>query len=1007
MGNYQYYNYEDTGKNLTNIPANTHLIIELDSDNFYFVKITTQIELYLFTISTGVEVQIDIDPSNSSGDQKSRDHKIQALWHDKTNSIIYGVDCDNDGTADDYDVWKLDYTSSKNTPSVTEIGTLSGADANTVYINDIFMISTNVYVVSSYKISGINYLVCHDVDTAPFTLKDTFTPVSGVTAEKGWQGVVVDDNIFYYVYYSPDDSLGKVCKYTASTTTITEFINASCDDLPSDHQRGIAYDEDDNLYLISRYGDPAKNLLNRISITGDSTTRLSELDVALMLDRNVHGTTPPFTLEKAFHMTLDRIFQIPPNYLGYLNMISTFDFDDTIVGITDHFVIDNSGNIYKMVDLFDEYAFTYAFLDYWKEDYPRLELEYNSNKLSLTKNMFLQIIGILSKDGSSTPNSVIFEGVVDKVSGTRLQKALVINEGKEIDDAEPTGEFTGDTDGAISEIISSVFDYITEGTLQDGADLGTIIWKGNKKALKEINQLKDLDGYSWALQPQGALDYDDGSVDSGVDLLYETGVNTDPIWEVDTVPLSYKANQVIVIGALNSTTGVPYSDQWDDEADQQLFGIQSIVIIDAKLNSDALCLAKATAIGNRESANPLSVQCKFRKISAGVIYPHQTITFKYISEDVSISQAQYIVDGVGLDLITEECYLQISTGLFFGYNPIERELPEENSQKIDQMAADIIASEYVDAAGAVAAVEAAGLALDDGKVITSQLTDLTFLLGRIQLSSIVAAQAFFGYRGHTDVQYAIKQTTTFGTYLNAATGKLISHRINNVDKMVMSASALTMSIPIAMGTNKITGLGDPVDAQDAATKTYSDLHLLLSGGTMAGDINMGGHSITSSGAINIIPSGESNDYWIISAASNNCCLYHKDATTSTEVGYIGYDIVGSVAAPLAGVYAYNFYKDAIGAYGNYDIADDLDLLRNCHNSSENKIKPIDGIDYEITAYEMRTLPWLVAIPEIDKLSDEELRYAGDIAQPIGYLLSTLQKLLERQDKIIKQLNLKI
>jgi len=51
----------------------------------------------------------------------------------------------------------------------------------------------------------------------------------------------------------------------------------------------------------------------------------------------------------------------------------------------------------------------------------------------------------------------------------------------------------------------------------------------------------------------------------------------------------------------------------------------------------------------------------------------------------------------------------------------------------------------------------------------------------------------------------------------------------------------TMTGAIAMGTSKITGLGDPTANQDAATKNYVDTNaLLLSGGTMTGDINMGG-----------------------------------------------------------------------------------------------------------------------------------------------------------------------
>ena len=61
----------------------------------------------------------------------------------------------------------------------------------------------------------------------------------------------------------------------------------------------------------------------------------------------------------------------------------------------------------------------------------------------------------------------------------------------------------------------------------------------------------------------------------------------------------------------------------------------------------------------------------------------------------------------------------------------------------------------------------------------------------------------------------------------------------------------TMTGAIAMGTSKITGLGNPTAAQDAATKSYVDtadaLKLNLSGGTMSGAIAMGTNKITGLG----------------------------------------------------------------------------------------------------------------------------------------------------------------
>jgi hypothetical protein len=57
----------------------------------------------------------------------------------------------------------------------------------------------------------------------------------------------------------------------------------------------------------------------------------------------------------------------------------------------------------------------------------------------------------------------------------------------------------------------------------------------------------------------------------------------------------------------------------------------------------------------------------------------------------------------------------------------------------------------------------------------------------------------------------------------------------------------TMSGAIAMGTNKITGLGTPTVSTDAATKAYADTMLPLAGGTLSGALAMGTNKITGLG----------------------------------------------------------------------------------------------------------------------------------------------------------------
>ena len=99
------------------------------------------------------------------------------------------------------------------------------------------------------------------------------------------------------------------------------------------------------------------------------------------------------------------------------------------------------------------------------------------------------------------------------------------------------------------------------------------------------------------------------------------------------------------------------------------------------------------------------------------------------------------------------------------------------------------------------------IVLDSGKVITSADEDLTFLFGRARLGSGYADFAGFSHRDMSgNNQYALLQSSGGVTTLNAENGQFINFAINNTPSMVMNATTLTMSVPIAMGANKITGL---------------------------------------------------------------------------------------------------------------------------------------------------------------------------------------------------------
>jgi hypothetical protein len=110
-------------------------------------------------------------------------------------------------------------------------------------------------------------------------------------------------------------------------------------------------------------------------------------------------------------------------------------------------------------------------------------------------------------------------------------------------------------------------------------------------------------------------------------------------------------------------------------------------------------------------------------------------------------------------------------------------------------------------------------------------------------------------KGYVDTQVANLVDSAPGTLdtLNELAAALdddpnFSTTITNSIATKLPLAGGTMTGAIAMGTNKITGAGDPTAAQDAATKNYVDnqdaLQVSKSGDSMSGNLAMGSNNIT-------------------------------------------------------------------------------------------------------------------------------------------------------------------
>lgn len=327
----KYFNYTDLGIVSAKIPVNSPLWLEVNSAGSHYVVDTGDLtHLWYSANKMDTEIKIDIDPGDVwGGDDDHRPANIISAWHDRANKIIYFVDHSGGNTI--YS-WKLDYSASESAPLITEMGTIGGLTV--VGDADIFLIGSDIFIwyVDTLELTVVKWVDPNWVNQD--TAGSTSHPLSYV---------VVVGTIAYILLDAAPVILFSYTNGTTTMASIETFIGKS---LPSSSNLlGITYDGSNILNFILNLDADGKNYLYSYNISGDSQTGLGIYNISLMLDRN----TASGVLEKAFHLTEDKIYQIQ-EHTTQLYLIAVPDSDAVFVGITDNFLMNDDGDMFEYED---------------------------------------------------------------------------------------------------------------------------------------------------------------------------------------------------------------------------------------------------------------------------------------------------------------------------------------------------------------------------------------------------------------------------------------------------------------------------------------------------------------------------------------------------------------------------------------------------------------------------------------------------------------------------------
>lgn len=607
--------YEDLGIISSKKPGNTHLWIEVNSSGIIYMIPSGDLDNMYKSIDKGETW------SNSLG--YSAGYDFQILSPDLANDKIYFMVFESDDEA--FLIGYIDLTDD----SFNIITSFSGGYNG----EDVLYIGTTWRWVLTFDVtaSGRKNLILWE-DSPSSDGKDMGL-YAGRTHEMSYlTGDGIDKAYFLWQWSNENVELWRYNETDGSVVELQD-LGANTVLVPKD-QRAITYDGNDVLSFIVQDSGDSKFYLWTYSITDDIIAKHGEYNVALMLDRN----TASGILEKAFSITAGdyRIYQLHEILSHQLHLIYKVDSDADIIAITDNFLMNDDGDMFEYIDN-SEHIFE---LD-MDLGYMRIPTAFMIavDNFKITPGMFIRVEDMFTTEGVSAAQT-IFEGYVEPFVEQKFQEVILRSPANELLKLIPEGDYSGRTDEIMTNLLIDYTKYVTKGTFSAGTELGQIHFNGDKSLFQIFNEFSLTDGFIWYLTPTGQLNYNNGTIDSTIDI-----AETDRVVQVVKRRGQKAINEVKIKGTIAAEDQVQ-GDGAQNLPDQQINGPNPYDRTISHLNTNALCTTTETAILIRWGSVPIIVEFLHHDVTIGVIQAGETITFQFDKVDPNVPSGQFIIKDI-------------------------------------------------------------------------------------------------------------------------------------------------------------------------------------------------------------------------------------------------------------------------------------------------------------------------------------------------------------------------